>query len=143
MWFGRDPAQVATGVPIMGLGVGVFKDFREKQQKFLAITRTGNAWFKLLHLEKIEPWSIQTGGYRVVNFDFHTSVGMEEAEDITDWLRAKQEEIERLRQERKDCPPHQAGSDCRRAYEARIKAIEQELETRARELLQTRVPPVN
>lgn len=142
MWFGRDPAQVATGVPIMGLGVGIFKDFQEKKQKFLAITRTGDAWFKLLHLEAIEPWAVQTEGYRVINFNFGTAVGIDEAEDIAVWLQAKQEEIERIRQERKECPPHQAGSACRREAEARIKAIQQELEARAQELLQTRVPPI-
>lgn len=142
-WFAKEEAQIPTGVPLMGFGVGVFKDVLEKKQKFLAITEMPEGVMKLIHLEKIEEWGVNTKNYKVIPFDYHLQSGMERANDIVSWLKGKQEEIARLREQRKNCPPHQQGSECRRNYEQRTKAIEKEIAERAKELSKTLMIPIN
>ncbi|MFD2033281.1 hypothetical protein ACFSKL_00685 [Belliella marina] len=140
MWFHKEEAQALTSVPLMGIGVGIFKDFLEKRQKLLALTHTDGAWFELLELQRISTFSKNTADYRLIDFVFPTLPGQEIALEITQWLMEKQEEIRILQMERSKCPPHQEGTVCRTLIDKKIKAIEKEVESRAFELAQKHMP---
>ncbi|MCO6163851.1 hypothetical protein [Flavobacterium sp. NRK F7] len=141
-WFAKEEAQIPTGIPLMGFGVGVFKDVLEKKQKFLAVTEAEDGVSKLLHLEQIEEWGINTDGYKILSFDFHLPTGKAKTENMVSWLKTKQDEIAQLRAARKNCPSHQAGSDCRKNYEKRIKEVQDEIASRAQELATQMMPPM-
>ncbi len=141
-WMAKEEAQIATGVPVMGFGVGVFKNVPEQKQQFLAITETNEGVMKLLNLEKIDPWGINTKNYRNITFDYHLPSGQAKAEDMVSWLKNKQNEITALRAERKNCPSHQKGSECRKEIEKQIKQIQQEIASKATQLGKQYLPPV-
>ncbi len=142
LWFAKEEAQIATGVPIMGLGVGIFKNTLEKRQRYLAITEYEGYVFKLVDLQTIEPWGINTQGYRTLTFHWHLPSGQNRAADITAWLMSKQNEMAELRAQMKACPAHQAGKQCREQYRKQIKAIQDEMEQKAKELSNTWLPPM-
>jgi hypothetical protein len=142
-WFSKEDAQIPTGVPLMGFGVGIFKNVLEQRQQFLAITEMEEGVMKLLSLDNIDTWGINTKDYRIINFDYHLTSGQERVDDIVNWLKSQQEEIERLRAERKNCPSHQAGSECRRNFERQIKAIQEAIANRAEALGTQLMPPIN
>ncbi len=143
LWFSKEEAQIPTGVPLMGFGVGIFKNVLEKRQQFLAITEMEEGVMKLISLDKIDTWGINTKNYRIINFDYHLPSGKERVDDIVNWLKSQQEDIARLRTERKNCPPHQAGSECRRGYERQIKVIQEAIANRAKELGTQMMPPIH
>lgn len=142
VWFAKEEARIATGVPFMGFGVGILKNPLEKKQQFLAIAELEDMVFKLLDLQTIEEWGINTGGYREITFDFHLPSGQERINDLTTWFMAKQAEIASLREQMKECPGHQAGKACREEYRRQVKAIQEELEEKAKELGQKMLPPL-
>ena len=141
-WFAKEEAQIPTAVPIMGFGVGVFKNVKEEKQQFLAVTEIDNNVLKLIDLQSIDEWGINTNEYKVVTMDYHLSSGQNRADDIVRWLKDKQDEIALLREKRKQCPPHQAGSACRKQYEQQIKDIQKEIELKAEALANSMMIPV-
>lgn len=141
-WMAKEDAQIATGVPIMGFGVGVFKNVLEKRQQFLAVTETNDDVMKLLNLEKIDTWGINTKNYRTIAFDYHLPSGKAKVDDLVSWLKNKQNEITTLRVQRKNCPAHQKGSECRKEIEKQIKQIQEEIAAKASQLGKQYLPPV-
>ncbi len=141
-WFAKEEAQIPTNVPLMGFGVGIFKNVLEKRQQFLAITEMEEGVIKLISLDKIDTWGINTKDYRIISFDYHLPSGQERVDNIVTWFKHQQEEMARLRAERKNCPPHQAGSECRRILERQIKEIQQEIESKAQELNRNMTLPI-
>lgn len=142
LWMAKDEAQIPTGVPIMGFGVGIFKNVLEQRQQFLAVTETNEGVMKLLNLEKIDTWGINTKNYRSIVFDYHLPSGKAKVDDVVSWLKNKQNEITNLRAQRKNCPSHQRGSECRKQIENRIKEIEQEIASKATDLGKQYFPPI-
>lgn len=141
-WFAKEEAQIPTGVPLVGFGVGIFKDVLEKRQKFLAVTEFDEGITKLLHLEQIDEWGINTNDYEVITFDFHLPSGQEKVDSTVNWLKNKQEEIARLRLARKNCPSNQAGTLCRKNYDLQIRAIQEEIASKAQDLAKEMMPPI-
>ncbi|SHJ20458.1 hypothetical protein [Flavobacterium terrae] len=74
--------------------------------------------------------------------DYHLPSGQKRVNDIVSWLKDKQNEIAILREKRKQCPPHQKGSACRKEYERQIKEVQKEIELRAEELAGSMMIPV-
>ncbi len=142
-WFAKEEAQIPTTVPIMGLGVGIFKNVLEKKQQFLAVTEIDNTILKLIDLQTIDEWGLNANDYKVIKMDYHLPSGQNRVNDIVSWLKDKQNEITLLREKRKQCPPHQAGSACRKEYELQIKEIEEEIERKAQYLSKEMMLPVN
>ena len=142
LWFAKEEAQIATGVPIMGFGVGIFKNTLEKKQQYLAITEFENNVMKLTDLQSIEEWGININGYRKISFDLHLQVGQEKIDNLTTWFTNKQMEIVNLREQMKTCPSHQAGKTCREQYRQRIKEIQKQLENKAKELGEKMALPI-
>lgn len=142
LWMVKEEAQIATGVPIMGFGVGIFKNILEKRQQFLAVTEISEGVMKLLHLEKIDTWGINTKNYRIITFDYHLPEGMAKVNDIVIWLKEKQNEITRLQTERKNCPPHQKGRECRKEIDKQISKIRQEIDSKATDFAKKHLPPI-
>jgi len=142
-WMAKEEAQIATGVPIMGFGVGVFKNVLEHRQQFLAVTETNEGVMKLLNLEKIDTWGITTKNYRIIAFDYHLPSGKARVDDVVSWLKNKQNEITNLRAQRKNCPSHQKGRECRKAIDNQIKQIQEEIASKATDLGKQYFPPVN
>lgn len=143
LWFAKEEAQIATGVPIMGFGVGILKNTLEKKQQYLAITEFENHVLKLIDLQTIEEWGTNTGGYREITFDLHLQSGQEKINNLTAWFMEKQAEIAGLREQMKNCPSHQAGKQCREQYRQQVKAIKQEIEQKAKELGRNMLPPID
>lgn len=141
-WFAKEEAQIPTAVPIMGFGVGVFKNVLEEKQQFLAVTEIDNNVLKLIELQTIDEWGINTNDYKVIKMDYHLPSGQNRANDIVSWLKDKQNEIAALREKRKQCPPHQTGSACRKEYELKIKEVQKEIESKAEELAGSMMIPV-
>lgn len=141
-WFAKQEAQIPTAVPIMGFGVGILKNVVEKKQQFLAVTEIDNNVFKLIDLQTIDEWGINTNAYKVIKMDYHLPSGQNRVDDIVSWLKDKQNEIAILREKRKQCPPHQSGSACRKEYERQIKEVQKEIEMRAEELAGSMMIPI-
>lgn len=142
-WFAKQEAQIPTAVPIMGFGVGVFKNVLEEKQQFLAVTEIDNNVLKLIDLQTIDEWGINTNDYKIIKMDYHLPSGQNRVDDIVSWLKDKQNEIAALREKRKQCPPHQAGSACRKEYEHQIKEIQKQIESRAQRLTNEMMIPIN
>lgn len=141
-WFAKQEAQIPTAVPIMGFGVGILKNVVEKKQQFLAVTGIDNNVLKLIDLQSIDEWGINTNAYKVIKMDYHLRSGQNRVDDIVSWLKDKQNEIAVLREKRKQCPPHQSGSACRKEYERQIKEVQKEIEMRAEELAGSMMIPI-
>ena len=142
LWMAKEEAQIATGVPLMGFGVGIFKNVPEQRQQFLAVTETQEGVMKLLHLEKIDNWGIQTKNYRPIVFDYHLPSGKAKVDEIMTWYQNKQNEILALRAQRKNCPKYQAGRACRAEIDQRIKQIKEEMEAEAKKLSREMTVPM-
>lgn len=141
-WMAKEEAQIPTGVPIMGFGVGVFKNVVEQRQQFLAATETNEGVMKLLNLEKIDTWGINTKNYRILTFDYHLPTGKAKVEDMVSWYKNKQNEIITLRAQRKNCPSHQHGRECRKQIDNQIKQIQEEIASKATDFGKQHLPPV-
>jgi hypothetical protein len=142
LWMAKEEAQIATGVPLMGFGVGIFKNVPEQRQQFLAVTETREGVMKLLNLEKIDTWGINTKNYRPIVFDYHLPSGKNRMNEIMTWYQNKQNEILALRAQRKNCPKYQAGRACRAEIDQRIKEIKEEIETEAKKLSREMTVPM-
>jgi hypothetical protein len=142
LWFAEQEAQIPTAVPIMGLGVGIFKNVLEKKQQFLAVTEIDDNVLKLIDLQSVEEWGIDTNDYKTIKLDYHLPSGQNRINDIVTWLKDRQNEIALLREKRKQCPPNQAGSACRKEYERQIQEIQKEIESKAEELAGSIIMPV-
>lgn len=141
-WFAKTEAKVATSVPLMGLGVGIFKNPLEQKQQFLAITERKEITFKLIHLENIEPWKIQTKEYEKISFDYHLLKGQNTVNSEISEFKRKQNELYELRLAYKKCSSGKMGRDCRIKIEKQIKQIQLELSKRAIELKESLLPPL-
>jgi hypothetical protein len=139
----KEEAQIATGIPLMGFGVGIFKNVPEQRQQFLAVTETREGVMKLLNLEKIDTWGIQTKNYRPIVFDYHLPSGKAKVDEVMTWYQNKQKEILALRAQRKNCPQYQQGRACRDEIDQRIKQIREEIESRAQRLSNEGMIPIN
>lgn len=142
VWFDWEQPRFRTSVPLMGFGAGIFKDYRAGHQRILVVCQTDELWFQLKSLEKLpQAWGINTEEYRLITSDFHTRPGQTDIANFMTWMANKEREIRGLREQWKNCPPHQRGAECRNQFRDRIKAIEREIDNRADTMMHGRTIP--
>ena len=131
-WF--DPGSATTRItpPFVGPGVGIMKD------RISRTTRVVRHFFVdppdgqspvgaiILHLDRL---TTARHGFDLTDYPLVTAFSapaIGEAGLLSDWMRQQGAEIQHLtRQMESECDAGAAGNDCRKAYRARIKAVEE------------------
>ncbi len=139
------PVPIATSMPFMGLGVGVFKNFRLNINQLAVFSafhqvplESGNAdlYFWLNSIHKAEA-TFRPGEY-VVMTAFNRA-GMEGLNALTEGGSSIQniaQRISDLQRQRSNCPDGEAGQSCREAIDRQVKELQQQAENMANELME-------
>ncbi|QEH42938.1 hypothetical protein [Chitinophaga sp. XS-30] len=134
MYFVNFPSSVHTSVPVMGIGVGVFKHFRDHANRLLIysiaeqvpVEGSGRVDItsQLLGLYRAEA-VFDPSPYRITTFG--TQKGINDAKTLSAEMQDKLQRVAQLEQQRKACPKGTAGSACREALDIRIKQLKEEV----------------
>lgn len=137
MYFSNFPSEIPTSVPLMGLGVGIFKNYRQYINQLLLysvaeqirIPDGGRADLtcRLLGLYKANA-QFQPQGYRVTTFP--TQQGLEASQQVSDYLMRQMQEIAHLQQQRKECDKGTDGKPCRERIDAEIRRLRNGMNSR-------------
>jgi hypothetical protein len=129
VWVRPDPSPVATHVPWLGLGNGVFKDTRARINRQTvrvrhesASLRGGPVQLDLVSMSQ-RVRRIDTSGYRVVTA--FTGAALDEANAIGASGAEFAAEARRIRAALDACPRGRTGSECRDRYRREMKELDQ------------------
>ena len=130
LWYDARPSAIATDVPWLGFGVGLFKDYRSRSNRIAreillegVDVDGGDVALRLLSVARSER-SFDTGGYRQITA--FNAGALREADALARMLSVEAAGEARAIQDALDaCPRGQAGRDCRAALRERKKALEQ------------------
>jgi len=139
------PVPIATSMPLMGLGVGVFKNFTKNINQLVIFStfhdvpvESGAAdfscWLNSLH--KAE--AVFRPGEYVVMTAFNLE-GQQDAQGLLEGagsLQAYRDRVLTLQQQLRECPDGSAGRDCRERIQQQLKALEREFEAKMQEFME-------
>ncbi|PRH81933.1 hypothetical protein [Arenimonas caeni] len=135
MWVSRRPSSIATQMPFLGAGVGVFKDTRIRANRLVHRTRWeggdldgGDLVFDLVEIGPAEQ-SVDSSDYRFVTA--FTGQGLVEAMTFGNQLPAWQGEARAIQEALDACPSGRAGSDCRKFNRQRMKELNERVRDQA------------
>ena len=135
MWVGRRASSIATQMPFLGAGVGVFKDTRIRANRLVHRTRWeggdldgGDLVFDLVGIGPAEQ-SVDSSDYRFVTA--FTGQGLVEAMAFGNQLPAWQGEARAIQEALDACPSGRAGSDCRKQHRQRMKELNERVRNQA------------
>jgi hypothetical protein len=135
MWVSRRPSTVATQVPVLGAGVGVFKDHRIRANRILHRTRWEGGDIDggdvVIDLVEMEPALMErdTSAYRFVTA--FTGEGLAEAMAIGLQAPDLMAQARAIEEALAACPSGRAGSECRKFNRERMKALNEGLRDQA------------
>lgn len=147
LWHDPVASRVHTQVPWLGLGAGLFKDYRARVNRVARVMvaegadlNGGDVGFRLIGIQPADR-SFDTGGYRIVT-GFGTA-GLDEARALgmgmmTDTLQQAQELDAALRA----CQPGDAGRLCRRKHREQIQQLQDDNAAQIRDWAQRHGIPV-
>jgi len=142
LWLSIDEAQVATGVPLMGFGVGIMKDFYQNKQRYLIASIFDEASFQLNHINAIEPWGVNTSGYRLIDFNVISSIGKAQIQNLMEEATQLGNELMTLQTNYRSCPSGTSGNSCRTLIQNRMDEIKTLMEDMAKEYTKNHLPPI-
>lgn len=135
MWVGRRASSIATQMPFLGAGVGVFKDTRIRANRLVHRTRWeggdldgGDLVFDLVEIGPAEQ-GVDSSDYRFVTA--FTGQGLVEAMAFGNQLPAWQGEARAIQEALDACPSGRAGSDCRKFNRQRMKELDERVRNQA------------
>lgn|GEM_PF-1919224 len=135
MWVGRRASSIATQMPFLGAGVGVFKDTRIRANRLVHRTRWeggdldgGDLVMDLVEIGPAEQ-SVDSSDYRFVTA--FTGQGLAEAMAFGGQLPALQGEARAIQEALDACPSGRAGSDCRKLHRQRMKDLNERVRNEA------------
>ncbi|RQP14722.1 MAG: hypothetical protein EAS52_16950 [Parapedobacter sp.] len=145
LFFVDFPVPIATSVPFMGLGVGVFKNTNQNINQLVIFSAyrdvpfesgTANLLFSLNTLHKAE--AVFRPGEYVVMTAFNKT-GQQDMQELLSGAGSIQEYRDRvltLQQQLRECPDGSAGRDCRERIQQQLKALEREFEAKMQEFME-------
>lgn len=128
VWFDPGTSTVATRMPVLGLGVGVMKDFRTRTNRTVKRLRAEGAdkdgGDLVMDLVSLEPARARqdTSLYRFITA--FTAEGLDEATQIGRRGMSLQAEARGIQEALDACPSGRDGRDCRERERGRMKALE-------------------
>ena len=135
MWFDPGTSTVATQMPVLGLGVGVMKDFRIRSNRTVKRLRVegmdadgGDLVMDLLELVPARA-SQDTSLYRFVTA--FTAQGVDEAVQLGQQGLSLQAQARGIQEALDACPKGPDGRVCRERERARMKALEDQFRQQA------------
>lgn len=135
MWVSRRASAIATQMPFLGAGVGVFKDTRIRANRLVHRTRWeggdldgGDLVFDLVDIGPAEQ-SVDSRDYRFVTA--FTGQGLVEAMAFGGQLPAWQGEARAIQEALEACPSGRAGADCRKLHRQRMKDLNERVRDQA------------
>lgn len=130
------PVMEHTSIPFMGLGVGIMKNFNLNINQLIiyGVSRENGGEEVYFHLESLYKANAVFHPEQYTITTIMNKEGMEDSKNFQQEAMQMAVEIQRLSQQKSECPDGDSGSECRSEIDKRIRDIEKELRDKAKEL---------